>query len=82
VHWPKGIAGKGETRDQFHHVIDVAPTILEAAHIPAPTVVNSIQQAPLEGVSMTGHSSASIRILPAGVSSSREHQEQVALGDR
>jgi arylsulfatase A-like enzyme len=52
VHWPNGIADKGETRDQFHHVIDVAPTILEAANIPAPTIVNSIQQAPLEGVSM------------------------------
>ena len=52
VHWPKGLAGKGETRNQFHHVIDVAPTILEAANIPAPAVVNSIQQAPLEGVSM------------------------------
>jgi arylsulfatase A-like enzyme len=52
VHWPKGIAGKGETRNQFHHVIDVAPTILEAAGLPAPTVVNSIQQAPLEGNSM------------------------------
>lgn len=52
VHWPKGIAAKGETRDQFHHVIDVVPTILEAANLPAPTVVNSIQQAPLEGVSM------------------------------
>ena len=52
VHWPKGIAAKGEIRDQFHHVIDVAPTILEAANIPAPTIVNSIQQAPLEGVSM------------------------------
>ena len=52
VHWPNGIADKGATRDQFHHVIDVAPTILEAANIPAPTMVNSIQQAPLEGVSM------------------------------
>jgi arylsulfatase len=52
VHWPNGISDKGKTRDQFHHVIDVAPTILEAARLPAPTVVNSIQQAPLEGVSM------------------------------
>lgn len=52
VHWPNGIAAKGETRNQFHHVIDVVPTILEAAKLPAPTVVNSIQQAPLEGVSM------------------------------
>ncbi|MCW2520069.1 MAG: sulfatase [Mycobacterium sp.] len=54
VHWPGGLAGKGEFRNQFHHVIDVAPTILEAAGIPAPTIVNSIQQAPLEGVSMLG----------------------------
>ena len=52
VHWPNGIADKGKTRNQFHHVIDVAPTILEAAGLPAPTVVNSIQQAPLEGHSM------------------------------
>jgi arylsulfatase len=52
VHWPKGIKAKGEVRSQFHHVIDVAPTILEAAGIPHPAVVNSIQQAPLEGVSM------------------------------
>ena len=52
VHWPNGIADKGETRNQFHHVIDVAPTILEAAGLPAPAVVNSIPQAPLEGVSM------------------------------
>ena len=38
VHWPNGLADKGETRNQFHHVIDVAPTILEAAGLPAPTV--------------------------------------------
>ena len=36
VHWPAGITGKGEVRSQFHHVIDVAPTVLEAAHLPAP----------------------------------------------
>ena len=52
VHWPNGIKAKGEVRSQFHHVIDVAPTILEAAKLPHPTVVNSIQQAPLEGFSM------------------------------
>ena len=52
VHWPKGFSDKGKTRNQFHHVIDIAPTILEAAALPAPTFVNSIQQAPLEGVSM------------------------------
>ena len=52
VHWPKGIKAKGEIRTQFSHVIDVAPTILEAAGLPHPTIVNSVQQAPIEGVSM------------------------------
>jgi arylsulfatase len=52
VHWPNGIKGKGEIRSQFCHVIDIAPTVLEAAGIPAPTVVNGIQQAPFEGASM------------------------------
>ena len=52
VHWPKGIKAKGEMRDQFHHVIDVVPTILEACKIPEPTVVNGILQKPIEGVSM------------------------------
>jgi arylsulfatase len=52
VHWPKGIKAKGETRTQFHHVIDVVPTILEAVKIPEPKVVNGIPQKPVEGVSM------------------------------
>ena len=52
LHWPKGIQGKGELRSQFHHVIDVASTILEAAGLPEPTFVNGVQQKPLEGVSM------------------------------
>ena len=52
VHWPNGIKAKGEVRSQFHHVIDFAPTILEAAGIPHPTIVNSVQQAPIEGFSM------------------------------
>jgi len=52
VHWPNGFADKGKTRNHFHHVIDVAPTLLEAAGLPAPFSVNGIQQAPLEGVSM------------------------------
>jgi arylsulfatase len=52
VHWPKGIKAKGELRTQFHHVIDVVPTILEATKIPAPKVVNGIAQKPIEGVSM------------------------------
>ena len=52
VHWPKGIKAKGEIRNQFHHVIDVVPTILEACKIPEPKVVNGIAQKPIEGVSM------------------------------
>jgi arylsulfatase len=52
VHWPSGIRARGEVRSQFHHVIDVAPTILEAAGLPAPLSVNGVQQRPLEGVSM------------------------------
>ncbi len=52
VHWPAGIKGEGEIRTQFHHLIDVAPTILEAAGIPEPTFVNGVQQKPIEGVSM------------------------------
>jgi arylsulfatase A-like enzyme len=52
VHWPKGIRGKGELREQFHHVIDIAPTILEAAGLPQPIAVDGIQQKPIEGVSM------------------------------
>jgi len=52
VHWPNGIKAKGEHRWQFHHVIDVAPTILEAAGLPEPVMVNGVQQVPIEGVSM------------------------------
>ena len=52
VHWPRGIKAKGEIRSQFHHVIDVTPTILEAAGLPHPTFVHGIQQKPIEGVSM------------------------------
>ena len=52
MHWPNGVKAKGEVRSQFHHVIDVAPTVLEAAGVPHPTIVNGVQQAPIEGVSM------------------------------
>jgi len=52
IHWPTGIQAKGEIRSQFSHVIDIAPTILEAAGLPHPTIVNSVQQAPIEGFSM------------------------------
>jgi len=52
IHWPKGIKGKGELRSQFHHLIDVAPTVLEAARLPEPRSVEGIQQEPIHGVSM------------------------------
>ena len=52
VSWPTGIKAKGEIRSQFHHVIDVAPTVLEAAGLPEPVMVHGVQQKPLEGVSM------------------------------
>ena len=52
VHWPKGIKAKGEIRTQYHHVIDVVPTILEACKISELKVVNGIAQKPIEGVSM------------------------------
>lgn len=52
MHWPKGIQAKNEVRSQFHHVIDVAPTVYECVGVPAPRVVNGIEQRPIEGVSM------------------------------
>jgi arylsulfatase A-like enzyme len=52
VHWPNGIRARGDVRSQFHHVIDVAPTVLDAAGIPEPTSVDGIPQKPIEGVSM------------------------------
>jgi arylsulfatase A-like enzyme len=52
VCWPNGIEARGEIRHQFHHVIDIVPTILEAAGLPQPYMVNGIAQKPIEGVSM------------------------------
>ena len=52
VHWPKGVKARNEIRTQWHHVIDIAPTVLEAAVLPEPKVVNGIPQTPIEGVSM------------------------------
>ena len=52
VHWPRGIEEQGGLRSQFTHVIDIAPTILEVAGLPEPTMVNGVQQSPIEGTSM------------------------------
>ncbi|MDN5766882.1 MAG: arylsulfatase [Humibacillus sp.] len=52
VHWPAGIDEPGGLRSQFTHVIDIAPTVLEAAGLPEPIMVNGVQQSPMEGTSM------------------------------
>ncbi|WP_371280058.1 arylsulfatase [Dokdonella sp.] len=52
VSWPDGIKAKGEQRSQFSHVIDIAPTVLEAAGLPFPKTVNGTVQKPFEGVSL------------------------------
>ncbi len=53
ISWPGHIDDPGGIRNQFHHIIDVVPTILDAAHIQAPDYVDGIKQKPIEGVSMT-----------------------------
>ena len=52
MHWPNGITAKGEIREQWHHVNDVASTILEAANLPEPKSINGVEQIPMDGVSM------------------------------
>ncbi|MGO9720206.1 MAG: arylsulfatase [Methylocella sp.] len=52
ISWPGHINGVGGVRRQFHHIIDIAPTILEAAGIPQPDTVDGIKQSPMDGVSM------------------------------
>ena len=52
ISWPKVIKDKGGIRNQFHHMIDIVPTVLEAAGIKPPAVVDGIPQKPIEGVSM------------------------------
>ena len=52
LHWPAGIEEKGGLRSQFSHVIDLAPTVLDAAGLPEPTMVNGVMQSPMEGTSM------------------------------
>ena len=52
MHWPKGFKSKGEIRNQWHHVNDVGPTILEAAKLPEPKMINGVKQRSMDGVSM------------------------------
>jgi hypothetical protein len=53
LHWPNRIRNAGGLRQQFHHVIDIALTILEAANLPEPKIANGIEQHPMDGVSMS-----------------------------
>jgi arylsulfatase len=52
VHWPNGIRGKGEVRNQYHHISDIAPTILEVASLSVPDSYHGIKQQPMDGTSM------------------------------
>jgi arylsulfatase len=52
IHWPKGIKAKGEIRNQYHHAVDIVPTILECCGVEMPKFVNGAEQTPLPGVSM------------------------------
>jgi arylsulfatase len=52
ISWPRVILDKGGVRNQFHHMIDIAPTILEATHIAEPKMVDGVKQSPIEGVSL------------------------------
>ena len=52
VHWPDGIDAKGEVRSQYHHISDIAPTIMEAAGIEVPAEYHGVEQQPMDGVSL------------------------------
>jgi arylsulfatase len=78
ISWPRRITERGAIRHQFHHVIDVVPTILEAVGVQAPTMVNGIAQRPIEGVSMAYTFDAAGREAP----SQRRTQYFEMLGNR
>jgi arylsulfatase A-like enzyme len=78
ISWPGHITDKGGIRNQFHHVIDIVPTILEAAHIKQPTTVDGIKQSPIEGVSMMYTFDAKNTNAP----STRHTQYFEMMGDR
>lgn len=52
IHWPAGIKARGEVRNQYHHSVDIVPTILDCCGVEMPNVVNGVEQTPLSGVSM------------------------------
>lgn len=75
VSWPAAMERRGEMRSQFHHVIDVMPTILEAARVQAPKVVDGVEQQPVDGVSM-------LYSFAGEVPSRRETQHFEVIGNR
>ena len=78
IAWPRRIKDAGGIREQFHHVIDIAPTILEATHIPAPVMVNGVPQKPIEGSSMVYNWDKEHATLP----SKRKTQYFEMMGNR
>jgi arylsulfatase len=76
VSWPAGIPARGELRTQWHHVIDVAPTVLEACGVRMPAVVNGVTQKPIEGTSFA------YSFEDAKVASRRTKQYFEMLGNR
>ena len=78
VSWPAKIKDHGGIRGQFHHVIDIAPTILELVGVPQPNFVNGIAQRPMDGVSMAYTLPAQNKALP----STRKTQYFEILGNR
>ena len=78
ISWPGHIKDVGGIRTQFHHVIDIVPTILEAAGIQAPEMVNGIKQKPIEGVSMALY----LRLSQCQCASKRDTQYFEMVGNR
>ena len=76
VHWPKGIKDKGAIRTQYHHLIDVTPTVLEAIGIKQSKMLNGLEQRPFDGISML------YSFHDAAASSRRETQYYEMLGHR
>ncbi|QSZ66402.1 arylsulfatase [Methanofollis aquaemaris] len=76
IHWPKGFRARGEVRHQYHHAVDIAPTILECIGLKMPETVKGVTQWPLEGMSMRYSFDA------PGAGSRKETQYYTMLGSR
>jgi arylsulfatase A-like enzyme len=76
VHWPNGIDAKGEVRSQYHHISDIAPTIMEAAGIEVPAVYDSVPQQPMDGTSLM------YSFNNAGAANTKQRQYYEMFGNR